>query len=432
MASCLQESEGGLSQAELDNLTPVGFCLASNTSAKGTTTAPSGGLLQAELDNLVAGGDDVTDRPSSPEDFEDLLLRTRRTRRFVGSEAADALIMNAMLKAPSAGLSQDELDALNVSAREDADKPSSPEGSEELLFRVRRRRHFMGDEAADAFALDTMTKMPEATSHEKYSSDETATSASGSSSLPSGGLSQAELDALSICAGEEPELPCSNEGTETYLFQVRRRRHFMGREQADALVLDTASLEKDAGDGSLSLAAGGLSQAELDALTVGAEEASEPGSPEGSEAFLLRVRRARHFLGEEAAAVLVLDATSKMPVAKAASEETESTASGGVSLTASAFYSKQSSDLSTGLSQEELDALCISANEEPVQPCSPNASQKMRGKMQNLYIDTMSDDISPAVSPKSSPDISPRIQQVATPQRKRGNGIRLPSSPELA
>merc|ERR1719482_718430 len=107
------------------------------------------------------------------------------------------------------GLTQNELDSLIVSAEdsEDASEPHSPEGSEAFLLRVRRTRRFLGDEAADALVLDALSKVPEANRQCQDASEETGSTASGSNSLPgmqlSSGLSQAELDALSICEKEE-------------------------------------------------------------------------------------------------------------------------------------------------------------------------------------------------------------------------------------
>jgi hypothetical protein len=201
---------------------------------------------------------------------------------------------------------------------------------------------------------------------------------------------------------------------------------------------------------------GGLSQEELDSLAVCTEEDHKFERQESSEAFLLRVRRARHFLGDEAANALVLDAMSEVPNVACQDKdamETTSTASGSMStasgttglgsmsLTVELAKAKMARKQGSGFSQEELDALSLGVNEEQPErtisqsslvvneepgaetekPVSPSkVPQKMQSKFGGLCIDLESDDVD---------DISPRVMRVASPQRKFGNSIYLPTSP---
>jgi len=239
---------------------------------------------------------------------------------------------------PTCGLSQDELDALCTSASEESQKLCSPEGSEDILFDVRRKRHFMGHEAAEAFVLNALSEMPE--------NDERETS-------PSVGLSQTALDALSVRANIELEEAPSDDGEEAFLHQVRRKRHFMGCEQADTLITDAMSKMAGAAE-SASRPVGALSQEELDALSVSAVEADEPESPAG---FLLQVRRARHFKGNEAADAMI--ALAMTPEVTSPKQEDDIAMSDRPSM-------------KVGLSQADLDALTISAEES----CSDESAEE--------------------------------------------------------
>lgn len=465
----------------------------------------SGGLSQADLDALSVGVADS--EPTSPEGPAGLLRQLRRTRRFGGAEAAQALAADAAAKAsrapmnvsdatneasmrPSFGLSQESLDALSITANEDVEEILSPKCSEAFLLSVRRRRHFMGNEAADALIMDAMSKGSEVASQDKDASDETTTTASGSVSLPSRGFSQETLDALSVRANEAG----SNESSDSFLLRARRRRHFAPEEAADAMydakVLEAISQEtecsnmRSAASSSPSPVPGGLSQDELDAMCICApEEAADPCLSEGPGSLLLGLRRRRAFVCAEAADDWAAFAKVRHDLADSEGSDASTATgsfSGGLSqreldslsvsacdqdlddehesgqpdasarpeelcwrsrrmrcfagqAVADAFASETLSQVrhdsmlqesvadqttvapsvtvsSGGLSQEELDALGISATES----CSPKAA----GKAQK-----------PSISSRpASPD--PRLEQVATPQRKaRGVAFRMLSSP---
>jgi len=326
----------------------------------------------------------------------------------------------------------------------------------------------MGREQANALVLGATSKMARAEKQEAV-----------------GGLSQEELDTLAITA-EEAE-PCSQDSG--FLLRVRRARHFMGNEAADAMIADartripeakesadenitTASgslSRQSSGSGCLSLKAG-LSQVELNALIVSAEESEEPCAPECSEGFLLRVRRARHFMGNEAAYALITDAVQAMKD----EDVGDNTASGSEDSTASGSEDKEASDVGllsrrtsasgacedkeagdvgllsrrtsasgagsinlplSGFSQAELDALeevepieevaksCVWAEisiEEVAKSCSSaDMTQKGRSKFAGLEID-----------PDPVSDACAILQQVSSPiGGRRGGSIRFTSGP---
>jgi len=409
--SCVQPNSA------VPNIMAAVCCQESSVAFSGRT---SGGLSQLELDKLLGvGADEDSDEPESPEGSEDLILRTKRTRHFIGSEAADALIMNATRKvhrevsdeiavvSKSGGLSQDELDALSTSASEDAaSKPGSP--SDASLFCVRRRRHFMGSEAADAFASDALSQMQEGTCQVE--------------APRVGGLSQAELDAF--CVDEEPGEP-EEEDIGEFLLQCRRRRHFQGREQADAWARETR-LATSAPEKSVGQEKGGLSQSELDSMGVCGDE------DEGDdEAFLLRVRRARRFLGNEAADALSREAFMSAPQVvdgcKDQSDDTSSTASAASGTTSLVFFSRQCSRTeemaaslpTSGLDQAELDALGI---QETAAAVVMEKVEKVQRKVKGLCIEIGPDD-------SASADIA-AILQVPSPNRHRGPAMNMCSSPQ--
>jgi len=171
--------------------------------------------------------------------------------------------------------------------------------------------------------------------------DECATTASGHSSPPiGGGLSQAELDGLSVGANEEFQQPDALEGVGESLLRVRRRRHFMDRqqmddEQAEAFIHEPTSKIREGNE-----VAAGLSQEVLDSIAVCATD-GEPCSPEGSDSGLYRIQRARHFMGEEVAQALM-----------------------------SVAASKHGTNVGSGLSQEELDTLSVSVEDVGDEPRS--------------------------------------------------------------
>jgi hypothetical protein len=340
MAICLEQSEGPSSMAV------------------------PGGLSQAELDALCVSNDIEDQSDDEGSGFDDFILQVKRTRHFVSSEAAEALILDVMgqeknkseeialvedisLCLPSAGLSQEQLDALSVHNSEECGEPCLSEASADFLSRVKRTRHFLGDAAADALILATNTsKLRDIGTSEKETTDEDATdecatTASGHSSPPiGGGLSQAGLDGLSVYASEESQQPDALEGVGESLLRVRRRRHFMDREQmgdeqAEAFIHEPTAKMPEGTE-----VAAGLSQEELDAMAVRATD-GEPCSPEGSDSGLYRVQRARHFMGEEVAQALI-----------------------------SVAASKHGTNVGSGLSQEELDTLSVSVEDAGDEPRS--------------------------------------------------------------
>lgn len=369
-------SAGGLSQEELDAL-----CVTSDDddTVDGSPSPPAGAKGAVELvrpDSTESFGclacfaglagsqsqrkktEHVINEQSKSltKSFDDLLLQTKRTRFFVGSHAADALILNAISQdkdpiedttpVEDKRLTQAQLDALGVDAEEEF-YPS--EVSEELLLSVRRTRHFLGDDAADAIILDAMTKTREAYGLDKESSEDLVSTASGSLSPPLG-LSQGELDAFCVSADEEsqqafstehPGLTCPGE----LLFRSRRMRHFVGHEKADAFLEDALAKSPDAPIQQKTEAASGLSQEQLDAMAVCADDTEDSASPGGSATFLFRTRRARHFIGEEVAHALAAVATN------------------------------HGLDVMSGLPQDELDSLAVRAG-VPDEPCAPEDSSE--------------------------------------------------------
>lgn len=272
----------------------------------------------------------------------------------------------------------------------------------------------MGSEAADAFASDALSQMQEGTCQVE--------------APRVGGLSQAELDAF--CVDEEPGEP-EEEDIGEFLLQCRRRRHFQGREQADAWARETR-LGTSAPEKSVGQKKGGLSQSELDSMGVCGDE-----DEDDDEAFLLRVRRARRFFGNEAADALSREAFKSVPQVadgcKERSEDTSSTASaasGTTSLVESSyplFFSLQCSStegmaaslLISGLDQAELDALGIQETAEAV---VVEKVEKVQRKVKGLCIEIGPDD-------SASADIA-AILQVPSPNRHRGPAMNMCSSPQ--
>lgn len=172
---------GGLSQEELDSM-----CVdcGDDDSSEGDYNEPD--AWQKQLDALSVTEDGGIES-SPPVVSEAFLLRVRRSRCFLGEESAKVLLANAKaawkVELPKeidpedgdveeattasgssspvhrriSGLSQEALDALCATS-EDTEEPSSPEGSESLLLQVRRKRFYVGSEAADAFAAEAMAK----------------------------------------------------------------------------------------------------------------------------------------------------------------------------------------------------------------------------------------------------------------------------------
>lgn len=383
----------GLSQVELDAL-----CVEPDTSATGIADCKP----QAETDEV--------------NEMDDLLYRMRRTRHFKGAAAAAALKASTMgeVEKASEGLSQQELGELCVVAN---DTNEDVEEADDFLFRLRRRRGFRDDAAANAMIMEAVVKMRNE-QEEKDGNDEVATTASGSLSPPTGGLSQGELDALCVSDDQDsPELSTPEEPGEL-LFRSRRRRHFVGPEDAEAFARDVASkMQCDLMDN-----VGGLSQEELDALAYSADEEDSP-SADQSDAFPLKVRRTRHFISEEAASTLIAEAVSsaqKEEDAKeadvAASASCASTGTGSASLPLFKEVSSMSSAGAGPLSQAELDAMCVEDSEGGDEPSPPpfikvTEAVAATRKFGDLSIDTDA--------------LCERIQHISTPTRSR----RSPTSP---
>jgi hypothetical protein len=311
MVACILDNPSTLQFGLGGDLSECQLGTCSEDAAKGISDSPARGLSQAELDMLSSGAGGEDDQPPSPEAFEELLVRRRRMRRYRGSDAGASLIEDVTLQevdfsdainavgdidktAPPGGLSQAELDALNISNSDSEDAEEVPvELSDEMLFSLRRRRCFMGDAAAHAFAADAMCKILKST-NEDFSEN----LATMICKRPCGsGLTQEELDALSISVSDDVEAPSPSEdmGSEALMLRIRRARHFLGDEAADALALDacrkvqqTVDQARDASEETVSTTSGsnslsvtvsspkgsGISQAELDALSVWDKEES--------------------------------------------------------------------------------------------------------------------------------------------------------------
>jgi hypothetical protein len=184
----------------------------------------------------------------------------------------------------------------------------------------------------------------------------------------------------------------------------------MGQEDADAFRLKAMSEAREADKNTGSM---GLSQNELDALAVTAQQKCEVSSLEASEPFLLRVRRTRHFMGDEAADALVSEAMSKEHDGNDQDKDVDGQGSDDVS-TASGSMSLPWSRFASGLSQEMLDTMSVCEEEAQAQPCSSgeeaqsSGPQNTNGKVKKgLQINTETDDICAV------------LEKVATPQRKR-------------
>jgi hypothetical protein len=200
-SSIANEEAAGLSQMDLDRL-----CVGEDSSeseqgddqdlaqARRCRFYRGAGYSQEELDAMcIAGSDDESvgsveaQSETSPCRSSDFLLRIKRTRSYLGNDAADALITAAVTKLERSalhadiedettsasgslsppqsassrgfsGLSQAELDTLCTTTCELGDECNSVEEPESLLLQVRRKRCFISDEAAENFASDIMAK----------------------------------------------------------------------------------------------------------------------------------------------------------------------------------------------------------------------------------------------------------------------------------
>lgn len=173
------------------------------------------------------------------------------------------------------------------------------QNGDELLLRKRRMRAFLGAEAADAFATQLMAKVgldgeqnaaastssTRTTSSKGFSQrelDAVSTADEGHSRKDSG-LSQSELDAMSIHwdagspQGGDVNEACmepSSPGLEDVLLRIRRTRAFQGEDAAMALIVQARATAELADDevslmpAMLSLERKGQTQDELDKLCI--------------------------------------------------------------------------------------------------------------------------------------------------------------------
>merc|ERR1719277_13078 len=169
---CVTECRG-LSQAELDAL-----CVEEGSASEIVHEVKAVGLSQDILDSLAVAGpdcDEVEQDGSMEISQEDLLLRVRRMRAFLGSNAATEFSMQALAKVGAAlgafdaqgedqmtgntsstrssprAYSQEALDALSIWCEENQGDHSSDDEEDRLLC-IRRTRAFVGSAEADALS----------------------------------------------------------------------------------------------------------------------------------------------------------------------------------------------------------------------------------------------------------------------------------------
>lgn len=164
-------ASGGLSQAELDGL-------GVEESSEAVYEVKAVGLSQDILDSLAVVGpdcDEVQQDGNREISQEDLLLRVRLMRAFLGSNAAREFSKQALAKVGAAlevfdaqgedqmtgntsstrssprAYSQEALDALSIRCEENQGDQSSDDEEDRLLY-IRRTRAFVGSAEADALS----------------------------------------------------------------------------------------------------------------------------------------------------------------------------------------------------------------------------------------------------------------------------------------
>mmetsp|Transcript_96491 Transcript_96491/g.277132 ORF Transcript_96491/g.277132 Transcript_96491/m.277132 type:complete len:493 (-) Transcript_96491:129-1607(-) len=170
---------------------------------------------------------------------------------------------------------------------------------------------------------------------------------------PCGGLSQAELDELCSFSAEGGAGERSpTEGPEETLGRVKRFRAFRGAAGAAAAAEEAAAKVYPATSSTSAATHGeGLSQAELDAMCMFALDGGDLSEMTGPEESLLRTKRLRTF------------------AAFAAQPEVDPAAAGDTAA-------------GRGLSQAELDALCIDGADDESSAPGP---EEALGKLKRLY-----------------------------------------------
>lgn len=170
---------------------------------------------------------------------------------------------------------------------------------------------------------------------------------------PCGGLSQAELDEFCSFRAEGGVGDRSpTEGPEETLGRVKRFRAFRGAAEAAAVAEEAAAKVNPATSSTAAARHGeGLSQAELEAMCTFALDGGDLSERTGPEESLLRTKRLRTF------------------AAFAAQPEVDPAAAGDTAA-------------GKGLSQAELDALCIDGVEDESSAPGP---EEALGKLKRLY-----------------------------------------------
>lgn len=319
----------------------------------------SRGLSQTELDAMCAGNEDTDDTGDERE--VGMQLQTRRLRAFRGGDAALAFAKEAFERRISSsyscsqrGLSQAALDALAVHAGDEGDEESSIEAQ---LLAIRRKRSFQGDMRTDDFDVGlTEEVLPAATRNNLN------------------GLTQAELNSLSVAAPEEETGSLSDVASEASLLHIRRLRAFKGKAEAASFV-ETRRFKAQDSSGP------GLSQDALNDLCINepTESVDTQNSPSHPEAQLLHVRRMRAFLGSDAANSFAEDALNKAMVSETQTAETSSTC-----CTPRTSSTRRNSGVGSALLP--VSRLCLDVDAKSPSAASPNARIASPSRKRNAGI----------------------------------------------
>mmetsp|Transcript_141017 Transcript_141017/g.256336 ORF Transcript_141017/g.256336 Transcript_141017/m.256336 type:complete len:279 (+) Transcript_141017:56-892(+) len=176
------------------------------------------------------------------------------------------------------GLAQAELDSLSVFAEDCGEAPPSPLDDQLLRRKKNKRRITFSAIKAEISAVTSGDPIEQR--------------------LPNGGLSQEELDALSVdgpCEGTcQPDEPLDS------VLHLAKRRRSVGDGAAGALARASELTSQTTGMASVAVIppkrlTGGLSQASLDTLSVSAADAENSEDEENEDSMVFRKRRQRAF-----------------------------------------------------------------------------------------------------------------------------------------